>query len=100
MAAPKLKKMTLNELGSMLEHVVKSIAKIEEKVDAIDTQLTAAESKVDGIDTRLIAVESKVDGINRRLDTEAMVRTDQKLPERVSDIEIELYGSSRAPKTP
>jgi hypothetical protein len=33
------------------------------------------------------------------VDTEAMLRTDQKFPERVSDLEIELFGSSKAPNT-
>jgi hypothetical protein len=42
---------------------------------------------VEKLDNRLTAVESKVDGINRGLDTEAMARQDEKLPERVAAIE-------------
>jgi hypothetical protein len=33
-AKRKQRKITLTELGSMLEHVVKSVANIEEKADA------------------------------------------------------------------
>jgi len=47
---------------------------------------------------RIAGVESKVSGVNRRLDTEAMARQDQKLPARVSDLEKEVFGQSRAPK--
>jgi hypothetical protein len=54
----KAKKITLSELSFMLEHVVNSVANIEEKVDS-STALTHA------------PLPSKaVDGINRRLDTE------------------------------
>jgi hypothetical protein len=88
----KPKKVTLNELGSMVEHVVKSIGRIEENM--------ATKDDFKNLDDRLSAVESKVDGINRRLDTEAMIRTDQKLTERVNDLEIELFGASKAQKSP
>jgi hypothetical protein len=37
------KKMTLTELGSMIEHFVKSVARIEEKIEVLDS-----------IDTRLL----------------------------------------------
>jgi len=91
----KPKKIALTELGAMVEHIVNHMV-TKDDLDALDTKLTA---HIDGIDTRLVAVESKVDGINRRLDTEAMMRTDQRLPERVRDLEIELFGAPKAPKS-
>src|SRR5262245_15968377 len=91
----KPKKITLAELGAMVEHIVNHMA-TKDDLDALDAKLAA---HIDAIGTRLVAVESKVDGINRRLDTEAMMRTDQKLPERVTDLEIELFGTSKAPKS-
>ena len=81
--------VSLNELGLMVEHVVKSTRRIEQNM--------ATKDDFKNLDDPLTAVESKVDGINRRLDTEAMMRTDQKLPERVDDREIELFGASKAP---
>lgn len=98
------KKTTLNELGEMIDHLVKSSADYATKDDlknlATKSDVAGLSSKVDGIDTRLQAVEGKVDGINRRLDTEAMARTDEKIPVRVSDLETEVFGKSRAPQHP
>jgi hypothetical protein len=94
---PANKKVTLNELGSMMEHVVKSIGNIEDKMATKD-DVRKLDDRLTGVEDGLTAVESKVDGINRRLDSEAMMRTDQKLPERVTDLEVEIFGGSKAPK--
>ena len=45
---------------------------------------------------KIEGVDSKVAGTNRRLDTEAMQRTDLKLPRRVHELEEEVYGAGRS----
>ena len=52
--------------------------------------------RFDKLDDDVAAVKSKVDGMNRRLDTEAMQRSDLKMPRRVHDLEEELYGPGRS----
>ena len=52
--------------------------------------------RFDKLDDEVAAVKSKVDGINRRLDTEAMHRSDLKLPRRVHELEEEVYGTARS----
>jgi hypothetical protein len=87
------KKTTLNELGEMLDHVVKHMAtkddleKIENKVDGLVTKVVGLETKVDGL-------KVKVDGIQNTLDREAVERADQKLPDRVARIEKHLDSQS------
>ena len=56
----------------------------------------ASKADVEKLENRLIAVEGKIDGTNRRLDTEAMQRTDLKLPRRVHDLEEKLFGAGRS----
>ena len=56
----------------------------------------ASKEDVEKLENRLIAVEGKIDGTNRRLDTEAMQRTDLKLPRRVHEIEEKLFGTGRS----
>jgi hypothetical protein len=73
------KKTTLNELGEMLDHVVKHMA--------TKGELEKIENKVDGL-------KVKVDGIQNTLDREAVVRADQKLPDRVARIEKHLDSQS------
>ena len=60
----------------------------------------ATKDDVKKIEDRLIAVESKIDGTNRRLDSEAMQRSDLRLPRRVHDLEEEVFGEggSKHPK--
>jgi hypothetical protein len=50
------------------------------------------------IEDRLTWVENKIAGTNRRLDTEAMLREDLAIPQRISDLETKTFGSSRHPK--
>jgi predicted nucleic acid-binding Zn-ribbon protein len=87
-----VKKTTLNELGAMMEHVVKHMATKE------DMRELKAELKGDiqRLDDRLAGVESKVAGIDRRLDAEAMRRDDEKIPARVAHLEKKVFGKVRA----
>jgi hypothetical protein len=43
-------------------------------------------------------LESKLSGIDKRLDIEAGMRSDQKIPARVVDLEVKVWGTSREPK--
>ena len=52
--------------------------------------------RFDKVDDEVAAVKSKLDGTNRRLDTEAMQRSDLKLPRRVHDLEEETFGPGRS----
>jgi hypothetical protein len=45
---------------------------------------------------QIAGLDGKVAGINRRLDTEAMQRSDLKVPRRVHDLEEEVYGPGRS----
>ena len=76
------------------------IAMLGDVVDVFGKRFDRLDHRFDELDTRLGAVESKVDGINQRLDTEAMQRTDLKIPRRVHDLEEEVFGTgaSKHPK--
>ena len=43
-------------------------------------------------------VENKLSGIDYRLDMEAGIRSDQKIPTRVVDLEVHVWGTSREPE--
>jgi hypothetical protein len=66
------------------------ISGLEGEVAEVKGEVAEVKVSIAMLDTRPTAVESKVDGINRRLDTEAIARRDQKLPERVARIEKHL----------
>ena len=95
------KKTTLNELGEMIRHLVTASADFTTKDDiknfATKDDLARLEKN---LTIKIEGVDNKVAGTNRRLDTEAMWRTDLKLPRRVHDLEEEVYGigSSKHPK--
>lgn len=95
-----VKKITLNELGQMLTHIVKSIADLATKEDIKDMPTKddvreVVREELKPIETRLAAVEGKIAGIDRRLDAEAMRRDDEKLPARVARIEKKVFGTPR-----
>ena len=50
------------------------------------------------IDHRLMALENKLSGIDKRLDIEAGHRDDIKIPSRVVDLEVNVFGTSREPQ--
>ena len=76
----------LDQIITMLGDVVDDFGKRFDKID----------DRLDNLGDEVAAVKGKVDGINRRLDTEAMQRTDLKLPRRVHDLEEEVYGAGRS----
>jgi len=76
----------MNNTGKKLDQI---IAMLGDVVDVFG-------KRFDKIDDEVAAVKGKVDGINRRLDTEAMQRTDLKLPRRVHEVEEEVYGPGRS----
>jgi hypothetical protein len=87
----KKKNITLNDLGAMIEHVVKSMADFATKEDIADLRKDmATKADIKKLDDRLAGVESKVAGIDRRLDAEAMRRDDEKIPARIGKIEKHL----------
>jgi hypothetical protein len=59
-------------------------------IDVFGKRFDKIGERFDKLDLRVDGVKSKVDGIERRLDTEAMARQDQKLPDRVARIEKHL----------
>jgi ribosomal protein L23 len=79
------KKTTLKEVGETLAFIVEHMA-TKDDIKELEKKLT---DKIEGVD-------SKVAGINRRLDTEAMQRSDLKLPKRVHDLEEETFGPGRS----
>jgi hypothetical protein len=75
------KKITLNEIGEMLAHVVKhmatkdDIARLDTRVDKLDAQIDSVESKlaakIDRLDTKLTKFEEHE--IDKRLQLEVRV---------------------------
>ena len=80
---------SLDELAAMVEHVIKHMATKDDVGEIVAERLKSVEQ-------RLQAVASKIDGINRRLDSEAIQRTDLKLPLRVGELEAHVFGAARA----
>lgn len=66
--------------GEKLDKVISMIGGMTEDFGA----------RFDNLDDEITAVKSKVDGVNKRLDSEAMLRGDQKIPERVEAMEKHL----------
>ena len=81
------KKMTLNELGSMVEHVINHMATKEdiERLEAKDDQALG----------HAVAMHDQMNNMEAELKTLSKAN----LPQRISDLEIELFGSSKTPKT-
>ena len=79
------KKITFEEVGETLAFIVERMATKDDIKELRD---------------QIAGVDNKVAGINRRLDTEALQRTDLKLPRRVHELEEEVYGTggSKHPK--
>jgi hypothetical protein len=73
------KKMTLNELGAMVEHVVKHMA-TKEDLENLPTK------------DQIIALHTQVNSIEKQL--RGMKHT--KLEGRVADLEEEVFGEPRA----
>ena len=99
------KKTTLEELGEMLRLLIKHSADYTTKEDLTDG-LTSLEGrlidKIEGVEANLTVkiegVDNKLNGTNSRLDEGAMQRTEEKLPQRLADVEVEVFGASRAPR--
>jgi hypothetical protein len=88
------KRTTLDELGTMMAHVVKHMATKEDlERFATKDDLAAIEKR---LDARIDGLKVKVDGIQNTLDREAMARSDQKIPERISKLEEKVFGHTRA----
>ena len=89
-----------------LQFIIKHMATKEEVRDIVKEEVAGAEkrltTKIEDVDKKLAAkiegVDSKINGTNRRLDTEAMQRMDLKLPRRMHDVEIKVFGASKHPK--
>ena len=86
------KKTTLNELGSMIEHVVKHMA-TKEDIEEVRTELKADLAKVrkemaagfNVLQTQVISIEGDIKGMKQ-----------SKLEFRVADLEEEVFGKVRA----
>ena len=90
----KNNEVTLDDLAQMMERGFAAIAgDIADIRDHMATKDDVAdlrhEVKVEFDDTRA-ELRGKLDGINRRLDTDAMIRSDLKLPERLAAVERHL----------
>jgi hypothetical protein len=88
------KKTTLNELGKMLEHIVKHML-TQEDGENFATRVDIAKLEK-GLDHRIDGLKVKVDGIQNTLDNEALARTDEKIPERVAKLEAKVFGTARS----
>jgi hypothetical protein len=73
------KKMTLNELGEMVQHVVKHMATKE------DLENLATKDDVAAIHTQVNSIETQLRGMNH-----------VKLEGRVADLEEKVFGKVRA----
>lgn len=80
----------LDQIITMIGDVVETFGKRFDKIDG----------RFNKLDDEVAAVKSKVIGTNRRLDTEALQRSDLKLPRRVHRLEEKVFGrgSSQHPK--
>jgi hypothetical protein len=74
----------------MLAHVVEHMATKEE------LERFATKDDVKKLETKLDGLKVKVDGIQNTLDRKAIVRSDQKIPERVAKLEEKVFAHSRA----
>ena len=78
-----------------LATIAAQIKKMDERIDrgfgAVAEDIAKLATK-----EQVMAVKSKLDRINSRLDSEAMQRTDLKLPRRVSELEEEVYGAGKS----
>jgi len=83
----------LDQIIAMLGDVVDVFGK---RFDKLDHRFDRVDDRFDKLDDEVAAVKSKVEGINRRLDTEAMQRTDLKLPRRMHEVEEKVYGTGRS----
>jgi hypothetical protein len=83
------KKMTLDELGDMLTHVVKHMA-TKEDLERFATKEDIAEIKRDmATKDQIIALQTQVNSIEHQLRT-------TKSDRRLGDLEEEVFGSARA----
>jgi len=83
----------MNNTGKKLDQI---IAMLGDVVDVFGKRFDKLDSRFENLENEVAAVKGKVDGINRRLDTEAMQRTDLKLPRRMHEVEEEVYGAGRS----
>jgi hypothetical protein len=91
-----VKKTTLNELGKMLAYIVKAIGDLPTKED-VRAIVGATEKR---LDERIDGTIVKIDGVQNTVDREVLVRTDQRHPTRIADLETAVFGKSRAPRHP
>jgi hypothetical protein len=77
----------------MQEHETK---KLDQIIIMLGDMVATFGARFDRIEDRLLGLENKVAGIDRRLDTEAVRRSQLKLPRRVHDLEQEVYGRGRS----
>jgi hypothetical protein len=75
----------IHDLTSSVARIVMHMARKEDVV-AIERRLHA----------RIDSLKVKVDGMQNTLDREAVVRSDQKIPERVTKLQEKVFGRSRA----
>lgn len=78
----------LDQIITMLGDIVEVFGKRFDKID----------KRFDKVDSEIAAVKGKVAGSNNRLDLESMRRTDLKLPRRMHEVEMKVFGASKHPK--
>jgi hypothetical protein len=81
--------------GEILATLADVVSVFGKRFYHVDEQLTATEKR---LGDRISGAIVKVDGVQNTLDREADVRADQKLPDRVADLETDVFGKSRAPR--
>lgn len=91
------------EIGDLTEtmvFVVKNMAtkddivNLNERVDGLTERVDGLTERVDGLTARVGVLTVKVDGVQNTIDRETIVRSEQKIPERVSAIE-KHFGQNR-----
>lgn len=86
----------LDQIIAMIGDVIEIFGK---RFDKMDDEIAGVKKEIRVVKDEVVAVKGKVTGIDSRLDLEADRRTDLKLPRRMHNVEVKVFGDSRHPKS-
>lgn len=93
-----ISKQIAKGFSSVEKRMEKGFSAVAEDIGNAQADISVIKDDVKRVDECLDGLDSKVAGINRRLDSEAVARTDLKVPKRVHELEEKVFGTSRHPK--
>jgi hypothetical protein len=77
-----------------------ALKKLIRAVTAVAEDITHLRADIVKLDGRVAFIENKITGIDRRLDHEANRRDDERTAERNIELEPQVFGAVRPPRTP